>query len=281
LGAVADDQNPVLCALEFAGATATCCHGVDFMGPDPSAPLLLLALLVFLATAAFLRFGKPAPPGSGPADQSGEIRLGPVPISLAGTDAHVLLLCWLGAPLAVAFLFSHLVTPVFVTRTLIAAALPLLLLAAGGWATLPGERRSRSFVLALLIVFNWGCYDLYASTISRCQWREAWQFLEREATPADLLLFDTPDWSDFYQRREDLKTMRVPFANGELTVEGALPMAERISQVERVWLVRSHSLDFDDIVPQLLGRLLPFRGQTSFAGINILRFDRTGRSADF
>jgi mannosyltransferase len=75
--------------------------------------------------------------------------------SKADRPAAMLLLCAAFAPAALAILLSILSSPVFLPRTLIPSALPLLLLAAAGVASLGGRAVRVALAAAILLLLGW------------------------------------------------------------------------------------------------------------------------------
>lgn len=172
--------------------------------------------------------------------------------------------------------------PIFYTRTLIWATLPLYLLfaigAAAGAATVRKRRASGALVwiaLALLLAANARSIHTYYADYQKEAWDEAAQYVAKGSQPGDLILFNA-SWVqlpfDFYFQTPVVVQKRgLPvdlFDRGILEpkmTEEDLPRLEALLQGQtRVWLVYSHDwyTDPQHLIPTALdreGRLLETR----------------------
>jgi hypothetical protein len=180
------------------------------------------------------------------------------------------------------FAVSQVFTPIYYTRYTISAALALYLLMARGIVCLD-SRSARTLTLAIILaLFAWGSASYYSS-VTKAQWREATHYLEGEARPSDLLLFNDGGELDstfaYYAERSDLHAEPFDFAGATVTEQSASFPTRRIEELDalvrghdRVWLVSSRPNDNG----QLGRRLTELYGppmHMSFVRIDIFRFE--------
>jgi mannosyltransferase len=182
----------------------------------------------------------------------------------------------------VPFAVSQVFTPIYYTRYTISAALALYLMMARGIVCLD-SRWARALTLAvILLLFAKGTTSYYSS-VTKAQWREATHYLEIEARPSDLLLFndggELGSTFAYYAGRSDLRAEPFDFAGATITEQSASYPTRRIEELDavvrghdRVWLVISRPNDSG----QLARRLTELYGSpthTSFVRIDIFRFE--------
>jgi mannosyltransferase len=190
---------------------------------------------------------------------------------LQAPAARGLLLLWLLVPVLVPFGLSHILTPMYHTRYVLGASLPLYLLAGQGLAALPWT--------ALRLAAAAGLLGLALAAIGhereaprKEQWREAAALLDAEARPGDLVLFDAGfclrHVYSYYARRRDYQRHPVE--------AGSVAGLERLAQGRaQVWVVYSHRRDHEGRILRDLERQgLREAGRRNLTGIELIRLAR-------
>jgi len=174
-----------------------------------------------------------------------------------GLWPYVLAVIWLFAPIALAYVYSLTVHPVFVDRYFIVCLSPLILLAAEGLAGVARWRGPTRWLavaaLVLVMVGSWRSISTWYDTRSGEAWREVTAYVVGEAKPGDAAVFyawfvDQP----FLYYRDKLGSPAYPelpkLATGSYPAGGGsrLPdpdpaqLASLRDRYRRVWLVLSH-----------------------------------------
>jgi len=172
--------------------------------------------------------------------------------------------------------------PIFYTRTLIWASLPLYLVLAAGI----GRLRSRACALAatlMLVVVNGVSLRAYYADFQKEQWDDAAALVAQRAAPADLILFNAT-WVQipfdyyFHTYNRDVAEHGAPvdlFDRGVLeprmTTSDLPRLRTLIRDHGRVWLVYSHDwyTDPQGLIPSALEEKLGVREQWDFHGLQI------------
>ncbi|HNW34171.1 MAG TPA: hypothetical protein PKM25_04515 [Candidatus Ozemobacteraceae bacterium] len=270
-------QAFLLFFLQFAGATTTCNHLVQFERIDHSPALLACFLLIFLAAAALIESRRIEDPASGGEAETGLFsRLAGARFewSLRRLDIHAFLFCWMFVPLLGALAVSQFSLHIFVPKPLGFASIPLFIWAGIGLTHLRNAV-VRYSILMTIIILSLLSFEQYHSMNTECQWREAAAFIEENSAPGDLVLLDIwySHWAlDQYLRRKPLVKQPFPFLDGMITEESLARLKAVFTGHKSVWLVLSHSLDFDEFSVQLLRTMLRPQLEQRWFGIKAFKF---------
>jgi mannosyltransferase len=194
--------------------------------------------------------------------------------------ALLLLTIWTLVPIALPWLVSFVLVPIFIPRVAIASLAPLTILVALGVAVI--RPRFVATVVGLLL--------LSASTVEVVKWegrttKENWRGLTRHveetAQPGDLVLLHQSSRREgfqYYSRRSDLLLVGFPerrFPAGEFVrPEDLPPLAAIIRDHDRVWLILSDSKDTHRLIPAYLATTYKTHRSREFFGLSVDLFER-------
>lgn len=195
------------------------------------------------------------------------------------------LLLWLVflLPILLAFGYSALAAPVFGQKYLIASSVAMLVLAALGAARVPARVPGRfPDVVALGLVLALASPQLYHyyHDISKEQWREATAYVEANAAPGDLVLFNAgyglQDGFDAYAKRPDLVKLAFPPGSDQFAT---MPTRQQLSELPQLvaghsnaWIVYSQSPDTSAQIAIALGKLSTGGACKTFVGVITCRY---------
>jgi len=270
-------QAFLLFFLQFAGATTTCNHLVQFERIDHSPAILACLLMIFLTAAALIEsrcvenhtHGKD--PGAGMLSRFTGSR---VEWSLRQLDIHAFLFCWMFVPLLGALIVSQCSLHIFVPKPLGFASIPLFIWVGIGLSHLHNNI-AKYVLFSTILSLSLLSFEQYHSMSTECQWREASAFIEENSAPGDLVLLDIwySHWAfDHYLRRKDLVEQPFPFLHGAITQESLAKLKTSFAGHKSVWLVLSHSLDFDEYSVQVLRAMLRPELEQRWFGIKAFKF---------
>lgn len=191
-----------------------------------------------------------------------------------------LLLLWLFIPIILPFLISKFSAPIYKYRCVIGASLALYLLAAKGIRSLafaPAKLIAAGTITAFSLMAVWGYYG----EVQKEQWREAASYMDSNAKPEDLILFNAGYSQrpfNYYSKRPDL--IKQSFPSG--IIKSDRKAMEELSSLTkgygRIWLILSHSHDYRGLSVEALGRIYRLAHQRDFKGIRIYLFEGSGGS---
>jgi len=218
----------------------------------------LAAVLVALAACAYAAF------------RQGSVRS--VAGALFDDRRVVLLVLWVVVPIAVPFVISIAVTPIYQFKYTIPAAVACYLLLALALDSLGAPWRAVAAV-AVAVVFL-SVTARYYGDFQTEDWRDATGYVSRRAAPGDLVVFDSSVGKtafDYYWRRADVEELvGSRFAGLEdVDLAAVRASAERSGGI---WLVISHSRDPEGRIAALLGETHTFDASADFLAIRVDHF---------
>lgn len=205
-------------------------------------------------------------------------------VSLKKLEHVLLLILWFLVPILLTFTFSHFIS-VLEIRSFIILLPAILMLAARGIRNI--RPRSMQTLILLVLIFT-NTYELlrsdqygYFGVTNKEQWREVAQFVDTNAQPGDVVLFEAPYVQkpfDYYSQITDNVLPRQPgFLRGESklndTLENLLPL---VAEHRRVWLISSHSRDTDGSIQKTLRESYIEVYQQQYVGIDLALFEVDG-----
>jgi hypothetical protein len=183
-------------------------------------------------------------------------------------------------PIILPFLISQFSAPIYKYRCVIGASLALYLLAAKGIRSLafaPAKLIAAGTITAFSLVAVWGYYG----EVQKEQWREAASYMDSNAKPEDLILFNAGYSQrpfNYYSKRSDL--IKESFPPG--IIKSDRKATEELSSLTkgygRIWLILSHSHDYRGLSAEALGKIYRLAHQRDFKGIRIYLFEGSGES---
>lgn len=184
----------------------------------------------------------------------------------------VLLLFWLVVPIAVPFLISLAITPIYQFKYTIPAAVAFYLLVALALNTLA----SRVALVAATVVglaFLGATVRYYDNGTE--DWRQAVAHISERAHPGDTVVFDSSVGKtafDYYWTRSDVSEVIGSHFSG-LTDADLAAVRSAASGPQGVWLVVSHSRDPDGAIPAVIAESHRQAGDMPLHGVRITRFE--------
>lgn len=184
-----------------------------------------------------------------------------------------LLLMWLLTPIIGPFIISKVSAPIYWTRYTIGASLAFYLLAAKGIKSI-NYRYAKVAIAAAIITFSLvNAYGYYVQ-INKEQWREVTSFVDINAKPKDLVLFNA-GWIqiafDYYSKRTNI--IKKPFPKETMFVnkKNIKELEPVIKGYNRIWLILNRSGDYNKLIKKTLCEsynLLYHRNYTSLYDFN-------------
>jgi hypothetical protein len=176
--------------------------------------------------------------------------------------------------------YSLVASPVFGRKYLIASSVAFLMLAVVGARALPG-RLLPVVALVVVVAASGPQYVHFYRDVTKDQWRESTAYLEANASPGDLVLFNAgytlQNGYGAYARRTDLDTRAFPAGSEEFSLQPTPAdlgtLAGLVAGRRHAWVVYSQSHDEGFTIADELGRLSTGGECTEFVAISVCRYD--------
>jgi uncharacterized membrane protein len=197
--------------------------------------------------------------------------------------AILFLIIWLCTVTVLPFIISKTVMPIYKTKYVIAALLPFVLLAINGVMAISNKWIKVAIVIGIVIL-SFFSTKTYFTTLHKDQWREAVRFIESNAQPGDVLIFNAgfnlENAYNYYSKRHDL--IKIPFPAN--TVRINFPVDENnineldniIGKFNHIWIIASQNKDPKGLISQKLNSQYNFLGKQYFRGVGIFIFELRG-----
>jgi hypothetical protein len=196
---------------------------------------------------------------------------GAVRRALDDRDA-VLLVFWLVLPIAVPFLISLAITPIYQFKYTIPAAVAFYLLVALGLNTL-GPHVALAASAAVGLVFLASTLRYYDDDTEN--WRQAVAYISGRAQAGDIVVFDSSVGKpafDYYWKGSDVsEVIGSDFAG--LTDRNLAAVRSATAHSHAIWLVVSHSRDPEGEIPAVIAGSHGQVGDFELRGVRITRFE--------
>ncbi len=166
-------------------------------------------------------------------------------------QAYLFLVVFMLAPIMVSLVFS-LKQPIYLTRTVISAAIPFYILLARaivGFKSVP----LGAIFLVPLVLLNLASLSQSTSTTIKEDWRGTVNYVAAHAQPTDLIIFNAPYvempfdyfWRDQASQRGLTKVERRGYPADETLAHAGksepLNLSKALAEHKRVWVVTSHA----------------------------------------
>jgi hypothetical protein len=163
-------------------------------------------------------------------------------IKLACIEEELLLFLWLSLSIAIPFLESKIMTPIYSTRYMIGASPAFCLLVAKGINNLTNKRIQYPVFAFIFLLSSVGLYNYYENDI-KSQWREAANFIEiNSKVETDIAIF----CASYIQRpftyyyKGELQRLGID-RNIEDSKELAALVDDMVQEKDRLWLILAHT----------------------------------------
>lgn len=200
-------------------------------------------------------------------------------IRLLNTGEIYLLLVWLLTPIILPFIISKFSTPIYSTRYTIVASLAFYLLVAKGIRNIRNNHVT-SIIISVIIAFSLvGVWEYYTK-INKQQWRDVANYIDTNATNADLLLFNPGYYKDsvfdYYSKRADLIKKPFPKEGPHVNEENIKELDPAIKGYKRVWVIlpRDPNGDKKGLITSTLNDSYDQLYHMSYKGINLFLFGK-------
>jgi mannosyltransferase len=184
----------------------------------------------------------------------------------------VLLLFWLVVPIAVPFLISLAITPIYQFKYTIPAAVAFYLLVALGLNAL-GPRVALAATAAVGLGFFAATVRYYDNDAE--DWRQAVAYISGRSHAGDTVVFDSSVGKtafDYYWKDSDVsEVIGSDFAG--LTDANLAAVRSATADSHAIWLVVSHSRDPKGEIPAVIAESHSQVGDVEFRGVRITRFE--------
>jgi mannosyltransferase len=195
-------------------------------------------------------------------------------VKLVEIDKLALLLIWLIIPICLGFVISQIVIPIYNDKYFIGASLSLLIILARGLSNISGGHIKAVAIILLIVSSAYGVeYD--ANLITKSQWREVVQYVEKNAKPTDLILMVeeyVPIPFNTYAHRKDLQI--IDLLNKTNKVNNKTIAKINQSSVDRIWLIVSQNRDNNDIISNKLHKTHELAYYEQYVGIRVYLFKK-------
>lgn len=177
-------------------------------------------------------------------------------VHLGNVKEVYFLLLWLLTPISALFIVSKFLFPVYWTRYTIEASLALYLLAAKGIKNIT-HKFLKSIILCIVITFLSVNIYIYYRETNKERWREAAEFVDKNAREGDLLLF-SPDVSmapfSYYSKKgASMKKCTFLHVYENAEEKRVKKMILRLLPFRRIWVIFSHVNDPRGLIKSAFG----------------------------
>jgi len=181
-----------------------------------------------------------------------------------------MLLLWIAVPILVPFAISLVVTPIYLFKYTIPAAIGFYLLVALALVSL-GARAGLVAGAVVAVAFLSVTVRYYGDSKTE-DWRNAAAYLTRNAKPGDAVVFDSSVGRtafDYYWKRDDVEEVVGSHFSG-LSADDLASVRAAAKDPGDVWLVVSHSRDPEGRIPAVILQSQHQLGaQAEFVGIRV------------
>ena len=190
-------------------------------------------------------------------------------VDIVNTRQFLLLSLWFLIPIFVPYLYSRIKMPIYHFRYVLAASVPIYILAAAGFSRLKSAGLKTVIVtlITAISLFNLFGYSDLVKESAREKWREASATVETQAKPGDLVIVSAGYCLDYifnyYSRRTDIVKKPFPQYSASprasrdiiLINEGDIAeLKEIIKGHRRIWLVLSHTFDANSLMAKEIAK---------------------------
>jgi uncharacterized membrane protein len=199
--------------------------------------------------------------------------------SVVPTNVHkiYLILVWLLTPIILPFIISQFSTTIYLTKVTIPASLAFYLLVGKGMRNI-NNRYVKLATLCIVIALSLINLRGYYNDAHKEQWRDVAKFMDSNAKPGDLLLFNSGTCLrvvfDYYSKRADLIKKPFPEKTKYVDEQNIKELKPAMEGPNRIWLILSHSGDYKGLIKKALNESYDLSYHKKYIGIKVHLFEK-------
>jgi hypothetical protein len=174
-------------------------------------------------------------------------------------------------------MISQFLVPIYLPRATIGASLSFYLLVAKGMENIRNKSIKLS-IIGLIIFFSLANIIRYYTKINKEQWREVANYIDINAEPGDLLLFNAgfcqENVFDYYSKRTDLNKKPFTEKTRDINEENIKELEPTVKGHNRIWLILSHSHDYKGLIAKTLSESYNLLYYKKYVGIEVYLFEK-------
>lgn len=193
------------------------------------------------------------------------------------------LLAWLFTPIILPLIISMLSTPIYHIKYTIVVLPAFYLLVANGIINV-GNKYLKLFLIVIITVFAMKAVWWYHTTTHKQQWREAVDYIDKNAGTNDVLLFNSFIFKnllfDYYSGRPDLVEKKMLIKNDfperyrdSVDERYLLDLKKAVAGHDRVWLMLCQSGNNRDLIKKTILESHVISDQKKYIGIILYVFE--------
>ncbi len=181
----------------------------------------------------------------------------------------LLLISWLLVPVAVPFLVSQILAPIYQIRYTISASVAFYILIALAIEKIKIKYVKAFFIFSIIIFSMCNLYKYYVE-INKQQWRDSVKYVEMNAQSGDIILC-VPHYTlnsviNYYSKRYDLYKLPVKMKSKKLDDEEKEKLDDEIKKYKKFWLIISCDKDYLDFEQHFKSMSYSIRDKKIFDG---------------
>lgn len=187
-------------------------------------------------------------------------------VPLSNVSRIYLLLVWLLTPIILPFIISQVSAPIYHTRYTIGASLAFYLLVAKGIRDI-NNKYIKFLTISIVVVFSLVSVWEYHTKVNKHQWREVENYIDTNAQPGDLMLFNrgfNQKPFDYYSKRTDLIKQPFPQKGTHVDEENIEQLTPIVEGYDRVWLVLAHDFDSRELIKKAFSKSYHLSGYKKY-----------------
>lgn len=206
-------------------------------------------------------------------------------------NAYIFLMFFMLVPIAVSLVFS-LRQPIYLTRTVISAAIPFYILLARAIVGFKSPGLGALFLVPLVLL-NLASYQITSTATIKEDWRGTANYISQQAKPSDLIIFNAPYvqmpfdfyWDDLNGGNALSKVERRGYPADETLAHNGksepLHLTNALASHDRIWVVASHPVGDDPAGFEngLIYKQFKLVKTTEFKEIKVLYFEKIQKGA--
>lgn len=197
--------------------------------------------------------------------------------TLTNANKLYLLLLWLTVPIILPFIISQFFIPVYLSRCTIVASLAFYLLIANGIGSLSNKKYLKLFIMSLIVFFSLVNIQKYYKTVNKEQWREVADYIDKNASPQSLILFNLTSckWAfNYYSKRSDLIKRIFPKEVNTFSEKNKGDTRQTEERYDKVWVIVSHGNIDEKLITDIDRNSYGLLQIKTYKGIKIYQFEK-------